>query len=105
LEVEPLRAPQIVHAEVANALRTRLLRGDLALRDADGAHGELLRLEFALYGYVEVASRVWQLRDNVTPYDAWYVALAEYLEEPLATLDGNLIRAPGPRCEFVTFRP
>jgi len=46
--------------------------------------------------------RVWQLRANVTPYDAWYVALAEALDVPLATLDLRLATAPGPRCRFLT---
>jgi predicted nucleic acid-binding protein len=100
---EGLKAPHFVYAEVANALRNRVLRGDLASAEADSAHGELMRLEFDLHRYLDVGERIWQLRNNITPYDAWYIALAEYLEEPLATLDGNLTRAPGPRCEFLTF--
>jgi len=45
--------------------------------------------------------RIWQLRRNLTCYDAWYVATAEALEIPLATLDRRLARAPGPRCIIV----
>ncbi|MGI9033553.1 MAG: type II toxin-antitoxin system VapC family toxin [Acidimicrobiales bacterium] len=44
--------------------------------------------------------RVWELRRVVTAYDAWYVAVAESLSVPLATLDRKLGRAPGPRCAF-----
>ena len=47
-------------------------------------------------------ARVWGLRENVTPYDAWYVALAEVLDVPLATLDLRLARAPGVTCEVWT---
>lgn len=42
--------------------------------------------------------RVWELRGNMSAYDATYVALAEALEAPLVTADGRLARAPGPRC-------
>lgn len=46
--------------------------------------------------------RVWALREDLTSYDAWYVALAEVLECPLATLDRRLSRADGPACGVVT---
>jgi predicted nucleic acid-binding protein len=49
-----------------------------------------------------VAERVWELRKNVSAYDAWYVALAELLRAPLATLDLRLTRESGPTCSFVT---
>ncbi len=52
--------------------------------------------------YEPFADRVWQLRHSVTPYDAWYVAIAEAFEVPLATLDHRLANAPGPRCSFST---
>ena len=45
--------------------------------------------------------RIWGLRSNLTSYDAWYVALAEGLDCPLATLDRTLTRAPGPKCAFI----
>jgi predicted nucleic acid-binding protein len=45
---------------------------------------------------------VWELRENITAYDAWYVALAEELRATVATLDTRLARAPGPRCRFET---
>jgi hypothetical protein len=55
-----------------------------------------------LFGYEPVADRVWSLRSAVTAYDACYVALAEALDAPLATIDLRLSRAPGPRCVFKT---
>lgn len=54
-----------------------------------------------LYPYSTCAERVWELRADVTTYTAWYVAVAELLDAPLATLDLPLSRAPGPRCDFV----
>lgn len=53
-----------------------------------------------LFPYAPFAARIWDLRDNVTCYDAWYVAVAETLNAPLATLDVRLANAPGPRCRF-----
>ena len=47
-----------------------------------------------------LTARVWELRENVTCYDGWYVAVAELLDAPLATLDGLLANSPGPRCQF-----
>jgi predicted nucleic acid-binding protein len=46
-------------------------------------------------------ARVWELRDNVTAYDAWHVALAEALSAPLATLDRRLARASGVTSELI----
>jgi len=60
-------------------------------------------MHIALIDYRRLWRRVWDLRENMTTYDAAYVSLAEYLEEPLATLDGRMVRSPGPRCEFLTF--
>ncbi len=59
-------------------------------------------MSIGLRSYGQFAERVWQLRHSVSIYDAWYVALAEALDAPLATLDLRLTRANGPRCEFLT---
>ena len=53
-----------------------------------------------LFPYAPFASRVWELRDNLTSYDAWYIALAESLGVGVATLDRRMAQAPGPRCTF-----
>jgi predicted nucleic acid-binding protein len=73
-----------------------------ALDAASLAHNDLLDLRVDLFGYEAFAQRVWELRENVTCYDAWYVALAEALAAPLATLDLKLTRAAGPHCRFLT---
>jgi predicted nucleic acid-binding protein len=61
-----------------------------------------MRLELDLFPFGPFAEWVWDLRDNLTSYDAWYVALAEALRCPVATLDKRLTRASGPKCSFIT---
>lgn len=62
-------------------------------------------MPWQLYPYEPFGARVWELRHNVTAYDAWYVAVAEMLGAPVATLDRRLIGATGPRCAFVVPPP
>lgn len=102
IESEPLAAPAHMLVEAANILRRAALAGDLDDVLAAQAHADLLDLRADYYPYSPLAERVWELRANVTPYDGWYVALAEALGARLATLDRKLGAAPGPRCLFVT---
>ena len=97
-----LVAPHHLPVEVANVLRRSVAAGDLGPETASLAHEDLLTLPIALVPYVPLAERAWELRHTVTAYDAAYVALAERLDAPLATLDARLVRAPGPACEFLT---
>ena len=89
-------------AEVTNVLRRAVRSGDLSADAAAMAQADLLALRMDLFPYEPFASRVWELRENVTAYDAWYVALAESLDASLATLDVRLSRASGARCRFRT---
>jgi predicted nucleic acid-binding protein len=66
------------------------------------AHADLLDLQVELFGYAPFAARVWELRGNLTCYDAWCVALAEFLGSPVATLDVRLATAAGRGCAFET---
>jgi len=102
LASEDLAAPHLMPVETAHVLRRSVLAGRLSADAASMAHEDLLRLRVALFSYATFAQRVWELQSNVTPYDAWYVALAEMLDAPLATFDRRLTRATGPRCEFLT---
>jgi len=86
--------------EVGNVLRRAVRSGEVGADTGAIAHAEFQALPIDLLPYVPVASRAWGLRDNLTLYDAWYVALAELLGAALATLDGRLARAPGPTCKF-----
>lgn len=102
LAARSLAAPHHLPVEAANILRHAAVSGDVSSDTASLAHGDLLDLHFELFPYEPFAARVWQLRENVTAYDGWYVALAERLDVPLATLDLRLARASGPRCRFLT---
>ena len=98
---ESLAAPELVLVEASNILR-RLERADeISSLEATISHGDLLQLDMELVPFAPFAGRVWALRNNLTSYDAWYVALAEALDCPLATLDRRLVRAPGPECTIV----
>jgi predicted nucleic acid-binding protein len=98
----PLAAPHLMPVEVANILRRASASGDLSADSAALAHADLLALRVELFPYGPFAPRVWELRANLTTYDAWYVAIAEALAARLATPDPRLARAPGPRCAFET---
>lgn len=96
-----LAAPELVLVETSNILRRLELAGALSTLEATSAQRDLLRLDLELFPFSPFADRVWALRENLTSYDAWYVALAEALHCPLMTLDRRLGRASGPSCEIV----
>jgi predicted nucleic acid-binding protein len=97
-----LHAPELVRAEAANILRRLELAKRITASEASAAQGDLMQLAIELYPFDPFANRIWELRHNVTCYDGWYVAVAEGLKLPLATLDARLRRAKGPRCKFVS---
>ena len=97
-----LAGPELALAEACNVLRRQERSGRLSRVEAAFAYADLLQLDMELFPFALFADRIWELRENLTSYDAWYVALAEALECPLATLDGRLSRASGPWCEVLT---
>ncbi|MGH3680048.1 MAG: type II toxin-antitoxin system VapC family toxin [Natronosporangium sp.] len=102
LATDNLAAPHLMPVEVANILRRAAMSGEISVDTASLAHADLLGLRVELFSYEPFATRVWELRENVTAYDGWYVALAESLGAKVATLDLRLSRASGPRCGFAT---
>jgi predicted nucleic acid-binding protein len=92
-----LHAPHLADVEVAQALRRYVREGLLEAPAAAAALAELRALDLERHSHEPLLERVWALRDNVTAYDAVYVALAEALDAPLLTCDGRLARAPGLR--------
>jgi predicted nucleic acid-binding protein len=91
-------APHLVDAEAGQAIRGLLLRG---LLDAGAAARSLAAAELLVadrFPHPPLRSRAWELRANVSFYDALYVALAEVLDLPLVTADAKLAKARGPRC-------
>jgi predicted nucleic acid-binding protein len=102
LERHDLYAPEHLRVEVANVLR-RLGRGTgISEQEANAAFEDLVELDVQLHAFDDFSGRVWELRNNVSIYDGWYVALAEALDLPLAPLDERLTKADGPKCRFLT---
>jgi predicted nucleic acid-binding protein len=95
---EELAVPELMDLEVASALRQLVTRGDLNVSRARRALADLAAMPAKRFSHVPLLDRIWELRENVTPYDAAYVALAEDLGATLVTADARLRRAPGPRC-------
>jgi predicted nucleic acid-binding protein len=97
----PLYAPALACVEATNTLR-RLERAKIITTpEANGARYDLMDLDIELLSFEPFADRIWELRHNVTSYDAWYVAVAEALGLPLATLDRPLTRSRGVACKFL----
>ena len=94
-ETEAIHAPYLIDIEVAQVLRRHVLHGLLADTRAVRALDRWRDLDIERYPHTPLLDRVWQLRHNVSSYDAVYVALAEALSVPLVTGDGRLARAPG----------
>lgn len=102
LERSPLVAPHLLPVEVLSQLRRSVAAELLTPDNAALVVADLADLPIRYVPAQRHLGRIWELRSNVTPYDAWYVALAEVLDAPLVTLDRRLARATGPRCAFVT---
>jgi predicted nucleic acid-binding protein len=93
-----LAAPDYCFVEVLSVVRGLVLGGWLMAADAEAALSDFAELRIDRYDTAALARRIWELRDNLTTYDAGYVALAEALDCPLMTADRRLARAPGIRC-------
>jgi predicted nucleic acid-binding protein len=98
LRGERLAAPDLLPIEALSALRRWARAGGLSAGRAAAAVEDLLMLPVAVYASTLLLRRMWQLRDNLTSYDACYLALAEALDAPLLTRDSRLGRVPGARC-------
>ena len=97
-----LHAPELARVEATNILRRLELARQLSTAEANAAHEDLMQLDMELLSLDPFADRIWELRHTVKSYDAWYVAVAEALRLPLATLDARLSRARGVACKFLT---
>ena len=96
-EAEDVHAPHLIDMEIAQVLRRYVLRGTLEEGMGALALDRWRNLEVERYPHEPFLGRVWQLQDNVTAYDAIYVALAEALSTVLVTGDRRLVGAPGVR--------
>jgi predicted nucleic acid-binding protein len=101
LEGGSLHAPELARLEATNILRRLERSKQITTAEANAAQDDLMQLNLELFCFDPFAERIWKLRHTVTSYDAWYVAVAESLKLPLATLDGKLSKAKGPTCDFL----
>ncbi|MEX1043013.1 MAG: type II toxin-antitoxin system VapC family toxin [Acidimicrobiia bacterium] len=98
LRGEQIAAPDLLRLEVLSVIRRQLHVGTIDVTQAGQAVTHLLDLPVTPYPTEPLLDRCWQLRDNLTAYDACYIALAETLGCSLLTADTRLARAPGSRC-------
>jgi predicted nucleic acid-binding protein len=92
---ETLHAPQLLDVEVTQVLRRYAQSGALSPRRAREALDDLLDFPIERYPHAPFVIRAWELKDNLTAYDAVYMALAEGLQATLLTRDARLAKAPG----------
>jgi predicted nucleic acid-binding protein len=98
LRGERLVAPHLIDVEVTSAWRRMFAAGALDERRARLARADLVTLPMQRVAHTPLLERCWELRANLTLYDAVYVALAEVLQMTLLTGDRRLADAPGTRC-------
>ena len=92
---ESLHAPHLLDLEVAQVLRRLAREGSISSHRADEAIDDLLNLRVSRYPHFVLVPRIWQLRHNLSAYDAAYIALAEKLGARLITRDARLASASG----------
>ena len=97
---ESLHAPHLLYLEVLHALRRYCQIGQLELPRASQAIAYLADFPLTRHPHRLYLSRIWELRNNMTAYDASYIALAEALDAPFLTRDKRLASAPGHRAEI-----
>jgi len=98
LSVQQLHAPHLIDAEVASGLRRRVASAQLSSDAARGMLRVWSQLGMTRYAVLPLLDRVWAFRENLSAYDATYVALAEFLGCDVLTADARLSRAPGLNC-------
>jgi predicted nucleic acid-binding protein len=102
LEDADLHAPHLLDLEVVSVLRRLHRAGQVDAHRAALALGDVADLALVRYPHWPFTARIWELRGNLTPYDASYVALAERLDCVLITGDHRIARAAGIRCDVET---
>lgn len=101
---ESLHAPHLADVEIAQALRRYVREREVDAVTAQAALADLGALDLNRHAHEPLLERVWELRDNLSAYDAVYVALAEGLDGVLLTADSRLSRAPGLHCQIELVR-
>ncbi|WP_198587126.1 type II toxin-antitoxin system VapC family toxin [Glycomyces xiaoerkulensis] len=101
---QEVAAPHVVDLECASVLRRLVRRGVLDEERASKALRLLSRFDLHRFDHTPLLPRIWQLRDNMTAYDASFAALAETLDASLVTVDSKFERTPGLRCRVLNLR-
>lgn len=101
---DELVAPHLMDVEVVSALRALTNRRELTAARADEAVADLLVLRVLRHPHLDLVERIWELRHNVSAYDAAYVALAEGYDATVVTCDGRMSDAPGHGARIELFR-
>ena len=101
---ENVAIPHVADSELTHALRGQVRRGRIVEHQARAALARWARLGLHRFPAVGLLARVWELRDNLSAYDATYIALAEALGCALVTADARLAQAPGPTCAITVVR-
>lgn len=102
---QQLAAPDLVDVETTAVLRRRWLAGTISADRFEQAIDDLIDLPMTRFPTGGLMRRAFELRANVTAYDACYVALAEALDWPFCTADARLAHASGPRCTMQLITP
>jgi predicted nucleic acid-binding protein len=97
---DEFHSPHLVDVDVAQGLRRLVRTGEVPADRAADAIADLADLDLHRHPHLDLLARVWKLRENLTAYDATYVALAEALDAPIVTCDAPLARAPGHRARI-----
>ena len=87
---DEFHAPHLIDVEIAQALRRLVRTGEVPAERAEEAIADLSNFDLRRHPHVDLLGRTWELRENLTSYDAIYVALAEAIASPLVTCDGPL---------------
>jgi predicted nucleic acid-binding protein len=101
---EGLHVPHLADVEIVQALRRYVREGEIDADAAEVAMDDLRALDLQRHAHEPLLERVWELRENLTAYDAVYVALAEALDTVLLTCDRRLSQAPGMRRQVALIR-
>lgn len=94
-EDEEFHAPHLADVEVTQGLRRLVRAGEVSAERAAEAIADLADFDLHRHTHLDLLPRAWRLRDNLTAYDAMYVALAEGFDAPVVTCDAPLAKAPG----------
>jgi predicted nucleic acid-binding protein len=97
---DEFHSPHLADVEVTQGLRRLARTGQVSAARAAEAIADLADFDLHRHPHLDLLSRAWRLRDNITAYDAMYVALAEALDAPIITCDRPLANAPGHRAHI-----